>query len=80
MGNTSGQGEGLNDSQKQRPPAQYDFGLESLIGRLMEDKPLDSVARSLMTLKINKILKSQDSSEEVATLWKFCDSQFNVLI
>lgn len=53
MGNTGLQSEGQNDVNKQKPPAQYDFGLDSIIGRLMEDKPLSSVTRSLLTIKIN---------------------------
>lgn len=46
----------------------------------MEDKPLGSVTRSLLTIKVSQLLKSQDSDEGVATLWKYCESQFNQLV
>ena len=66
---------------KQRPPAHYDFSLDALIGQLLDEKPLDSVTRSLMTIKMDHIKKmGAEAKEEKAALWKFCDSQFHALV
>lgn len=65
--------------QKQRPPAKYDFSVDSIIQRLLEDRPLDSVSRSLMTLKLDQLKKAEkqhDIQQEKNSLWNFCDAQF----
>lgn len=68
-------------TNKQKPPAQYEFSLEALIARLLSDKPLDSVTRSLLTIKMEHIKKAgSEAVEEIAQLWKFCDSQFANLV
>jgi len=80
-GNGNSSGDTITSEQKQKTPAQYDFGLDALIGRLLEEKPLNSVTRSLVTIKIDHLSKmGKEGKEEKSQLWKFCDSQFNTLV
>ena len=52
--------------------------MDQLIGRLLDEKPLDSVTRSLLTIKMDQIKKAgtPEAAEDKGALWKFCDSQF----
>lgn len=56
-------GEQAKQDVKQMSPAKYDFTIESILGRLTEEKPLDSVTRSLMTIKLNQLKKAGNTSE-----------------
>ena len=82
IGGNAGSGDSAaSDLQKSKTPAQYEFGLDSLINRLSENKPLGSVTRSLLTIKMDQICKTsgKEAKEEKAKLWKFCEQQFNAL-
>ena len=48
----SSQQQNQSMNQKQPAPAQYDFSNDAVLNRLNNDKPLDSVPRSLMTIKL----------------------------
>ena len=77
----SGEGNMQGAAPKKTPPASYDLELESLINRLQENKPMGSVTRSLITIKMEQILKlGNDGVEEKAALWKFCDSHYQKLV
>lgn len=55
--------------------------MDSLIARLIEEKPLNSVTRSLVTIKMDHLSKmGKEGKEEKAQLWKYCDSQFKVIL
>ena len=44
---------------------------------MVEERPLDSATRSLMTIKLEQLKKlgqTQDTSQDRTALWNFCDS------
>jgi hypothetical protein len=49
---------GFDRPQVQKEPAVYDFTLDSILARIEKQGKLDSVSRSLMTLKLQDMCKN----------------------
>ena len=73
--------------QPQQEPAIYEFTLDAILARIEKKGALDSVSRSLMTMKLAEMGKAAQPQEANAKslqdqkfkLWSYCENKFNTI-
>ena len=76
--------DGQPQAPAQQEPAIYEFTLDSILARIEKAGALDSVSRSLMTLKLQEMCKNQQPQEQTSSkalqdqkfkLWSYCENK-----
>ena len=78
FGNTQEQ----SQQSAHQEPAIYEFTLDSILARIEQKNELDSVSRSLMTMKLAEMCKSPQSralEDQKNKLWNYCENKFNII-